>query len=148
MLFAFQKVITMKNNSLLAVYKALFIKNILRNLVIQLVGNDMLMPVLGDWVSGENVIQIFFLINGNQLYKSLNRAGYLSVHDLPDRFQIGSVEVKVEYNTNNYDMVHSIIMLLVRFWSPFLALLPHHPSSANVQNFISAPHTLQKQEIV
>lgn len=56
MLFAFQKVITMKNNSLLAVYKAPFIKNILRNLVIQLVGNDMLMPVLGDWVSGENVI--------------------------------------------------------------------------------------------
>lgn len=39
MLFAFQKVITMKNNSLLAVYKALFIKKILRNLVIQLVGN-------------------------------------------------------------------------------------------------------------
>ena len=33
------------------------------------------------------------LINRDQLHKSLNRTDYLSVDDLPDRFQIGSVQV-------------------------------------------------------
>ena len=45
------------------------------------------------------------LINGDQLYKTLNRTNYLSVNDLPDRFQIGSVQVQVEYNINNYGIL-------------------------------------------
>ena len=45
------------------------------------------------------------LIKGNQLYNSLNRTDYLSINDLPDRFQIGSVQVQVEYNINNYGII-------------------------------------------
>ena len=45
------------------------------------------------------------LINGDQLYKTLNRTNYLSVNDLPDRFQIGSVQVQVEYNINKYGIL-------------------------------------------
>ena len=42
------------------------------------------------------------LTSGDQLYKSINRTDDLNVNDLRDRFQIGSVQVQVEYNNNNY----------------------------------------------
>ena len=45
------------------------------------------------------------LTSGDQLYKSLNRTDDLNVNDLPDRFQIGSVQVQVEYNNNNYGIL-------------------------------------------
>ena len=41
-------------------------------------------------------------MNGNQLFKSLDRTGYLSVTDLSETFQVGSVQVNVEYNINKY----------------------------------------------
>ena len=40
-------------------------------------------------------------MNGDQLY-SLDRADYLSVTDLPETFQVRSVQIHVEYNINNY----------------------------------------------
>ena len=45
------------------------------------------------------------LTRGDQLYKSLNRTDDLNVNDLPDRFRIGSVQVQVEYNINNYGIL-------------------------------------------
>ena len=42
------------------------------------------------------------LMNGDQLHKSLDRTDYLSVTDLPEIFQVGSVQVNVEYNINKY----------------------------------------------
>ena len=42
------------------------------------------------------------LMNGDQLYKSLDRTGYLSVTDLSETFWVGSAQVNVEYNTNKY----------------------------------------------
>ena len=42
------------------------------------------------------------LMNGDQLYKSLDRIDSLSVTDLPGTFQVGSVQVNVEYNINKY----------------------------------------------
>ena len=42
------------------------------------------------------------LMNGDMLYKSLDRTNYLSVTDLPESFQVGSVQVNVEYNINKY----------------------------------------------
>ena len=42
------------------------------------------------------------LMNGDQLHKSLDRTDYLSVTDLPETFQVGSVQVNVEYNINKY----------------------------------------------
>ena len=45
------------------------------------------------------------LTSEDQLYKSLNRTDDLNVNDLPDRFRIGSVQVQVEYNINNYGIL-------------------------------------------
>ena len=42
------------------------------------------------------------LMNGVQLCKSLDRTDYLSVIDLSQTFQVGSVRVNVEYNINKY----------------------------------------------
>ena len=39
-------------------------------------------------------------INGDQLYKSINRKDYLNVTELPDRFKLGPVQVQVEYVGN------------------------------------------------
>ena len=44
-------------------------------------------------------------INWDQLYNSLNRTDYLSINDLPERLQIGSVQVQMEYNINNYGIL-------------------------------------------
>ena len=41
-------------------------------------------------------------MNEDQLYKSLDGTDYLSVTDLPEKFQIGSVQVNVEYNINKH----------------------------------------------
>ena len=54
---------------------------------------------LGIWQKcGLDVI----LMNGGQLCKSLDRTDYLRVIDLLQTFQVGSVQVNVEYNTNKY----------------------------------------------
>ena len=42
------------------------------------------------------------LTNGDQLYESSDRTDYLSVTDLPETFQVGSVQVNVEDNINRY----------------------------------------------
>ena len=39
-------------------------------------------------------------MRGDQLYKSLDRTDYLSVTDLSETFQVGSVQVNIEYNIN------------------------------------------------
>ena len=39
------------------------------------------------------------LMNGNQLCKTLDRTGYVCVTNLPETFQVGSVQDNVEYNT-------------------------------------------------
>ena len=41
-------------------------------------------------------------MNADQLYISLDRADYLSVTNLPETFQVGSVQVNVEYSINKY----------------------------------------------
>ena len=41
-------------------------------------------------------------MKGDQLYKSLNRTDYLSVTDFSETFQVGSVQVNIEYNINKY----------------------------------------------
>ena len=41
-------------------------------------------------------------MNGNQLYKTLDRTDYLSVTNLPETFQVRSVQVNEEYNINKY----------------------------------------------
>ena len=41
-------------------------------------------------------------MNGDQLYKSLDRTDCLSVTNFPETFQVGSVQVNVEYNINKY----------------------------------------------
>ena len=40
------------------------------------------------------------LMNRDQLYKGLDRTDYVSVTDLPETLQVGSVQVNVEYNIN------------------------------------------------
>ena len=50
------------------------------------------------------------LVNGDQLYKSLNRTDYLSVTDLPETFQVGSVPVNVEHNINKYGTLRNGIV--------------------------------------
>ena len=47
------------------------------------------------------------LINGDQLYKSLDKTDYLSVTYLPETFQIVSVQVDVEYNMNKYGILRN-----------------------------------------
>ena len=42
------------------------------------------------------------LMKGDQLYKCLDRTDYLSVTDLSETFQVGSVQVNIEYNINKY----------------------------------------------
>ena len=41
-------------------------------------------------------------MNKDQLYKSLDRTDYLRVTDLPETFQVESVEFDIEYNINKY----------------------------------------------
>ena len=41
------------------------------------------------------------LMNGDQLYRSLDRTDYLSVTYFPETFQVGSVQVNIEYNIIN-----------------------------------------------
>ena len=40
------------------------------------------------------------LMRGDQLYKSLDRTDSLSVTDFSETFQVGSVQVNIEYNIN------------------------------------------------
>ena len=47
------------------------------------------------------------LMNGDQLYKSLDRTDYLSVTYLPETFQIVSVQVDVEYNMDKYGILRN-----------------------------------------
>ena len=41
-------------------------------------------------------------MNGDQLYRSLDRTDYLSVTYFPETFQVGSVQVNIEYNINKH----------------------------------------------
>ena len=41
-------------------------------------------------------------MKGDQLYKSLDRTDYLSVTDLSEIFQVGSVQGNIEYSINKY----------------------------------------------
>ena len=41
-------------------------------------------------------------MNGDHLCKILGRIDYLSVTDLPETFQVGSVQFNVENNNNKY----------------------------------------------
>ena len=50
------------------------------------------------------------LMNGDQLYKSLDRTDYLSVTNLPETFQVGSVQVNVEYNIIKYGTLRNGIV--------------------------------------
>ena len=47
------------------------------------------------------------LMNGDQLYKGLDRTDYLSVTNLPETFHVGSVQVNVEYNINKYSTLRN-----------------------------------------
>ena len=60
------------------------------------------MPVLRGWESGKKCDLDVTLMNRDQLYKSLDRTDYLSATGLPETFQVGSVQVNVEYNINKY----------------------------------------------
>ena len=42
------------------------------------------------------------LMNGDQLYRSLDRTDYLTVTYFPETFQVGSVQVNIEYNINKH----------------------------------------------
>ena len=50
------------------------------------------------------------LMNENQSYKSLDRTDYLTVTDLPETFQVESIQVNAEYNINEYDTLRNGIV--------------------------------------
>ena len=54
------------------------------------------------------------LINGDQLYKSVNRTDYLSVPDLPGRFKLGPLQVQVEYVGNKCGLLEHNFLILGR----------------------------------
>ena len=49
-------------------------------------------------------------MRGDQLYKSLDRTDSLSVTDFSETFQVGSVQVNIEYNINKYGTLRNSIV--------------------------------------
>ena len=49
-------------------------------------------------------------MRGDQLYKSLDRTDSLSVADFSEAFQVGSVQVNIEYNINKYGTLRNSIV--------------------------------------
>ena len=49
-------------------------------------------------------------MRGDQLYKSLDRTDSLSVTDFSETFQVGSVQVNIEYNINKYSTLRNSIV--------------------------------------
>ena len=49
-------------------------------------------------------------MRGDQLYKSLDRTDSLSVTDFSEAFQVGSVQVNIEYNINKYGTLRNSIV--------------------------------------
>ena len=49
-------------------------------------------------------------MRGDQLYKSLDRTDSLSVTDFSETFQVGYVQVNIEYNINKYGTLRNSIV--------------------------------------